>query len=89
MKVEEAKEMLLEELENHGFIDSDPVSIEAVRVLLEGYEAAVSDLDISASCDTCKHGPRKSDACKARGVDTKGVGCYVWRGTEPGGEGSK
>jgi hypothetical protein len=46
-------------------------------------EAAVDDLNRDGTCDTCKRGPDNHKCGKC------GVGCYEWRGPEPGKEPSE
>jgi outer membrane murein-binding lipoprotein Lpp len=45
--------------------------------------AAIEDLNRDGTCDTCKRGPDNHKCGKC------GVGCYEWRGPEPGKEPSE
>jgi hypothetical protein len=68
-------------IQTYGRKNHIMINTNTLRALLEGYEAAVKDLAIEASCETCKHGG-DWDNCSFANAS----GCYVWRGPAPGRE---
>jgi hypothetical protein len=81
MNHDQAAETLKWYIENEMGGNEKEVCLEALRALLDGYTAAVKDLAIEASCETCKHGG-DWDNCSFANAS----GCYVWRGPAPGRE---
>jgi hypothetical protein len=86
MKVEEALAIIDSAYQGDMFLPHTKGLGEAVKVVADALREAMSDLDLAATCDTCKHGPRKSSECIKNRDNT---GCYKWRGPNPGGEGRK